>query len=98
MKVYIVVKHEYIEGDLENYTQTHILKVCLNKELAINLQKKYFLQFLQNEKYIKKDELERHKKIAENFVGNTFNGNIIEYKDFWGVGLEEYDISEGEQK
>lgn len=93
MKAYIVAKYEYIDGDLECYTETHILDVCLNKELAINLQKKYFLQFLNNETIpIPKDEFERYKKRIE-----KFNGRTEDYRDYWGIGVREFTIVE-EQK
>lgn len=91
MKAYIIVKDEYIEGDLENYVQTTILDVCLNKELAINLQKKYFWKFLLSQRGISKEDIEKYKQRAENFVGNT-----LAYKDYWGIGLEEYNIVEKE--
>lgn len=92
MKAYIIVKDEYIQGDLENYVQTTILDVCLNKELAIILQKKYFLKFLLSQRGFSKQDIEKYKQKAENFVGNT-----LVYKDYWEIELKEYNIVEKDE-
>lgn len=95
MKVYIVMKYEYIEGDRENYTEKIILDVCLNKELAVNLQKKYFLKTLLSQRGISKEDIEKYK---QRFEEEEFVGDTLDYKDYWGIGLEEYNIVEKEEK
>ena len=97
MQVYIVMKYEYIEGDMEYYTIPIILDVCLNKELAINLQKKYFLKFLQEEMPpITKESFERNKKRIEKFNGNT--EDCTDDYQSWGVEVKEFTIKQAQEQ
>lgn len=87
MKVYIVIKYNYIDGDLDSYVESDILDVCQSKELALQTQKKYILQFASQE------EIENLKKEIEKINSNKFQTIDFNY-NMTGVGVKEYDVKE----
>lgn len=96
MKAYIVAKYNYSCEGFDSWTETKILNVCLNKEIALKLYKKYYLEYFNKEIEIKRRYMTVDYLVEKR--DNTIQrakGERIGYDD-WEIGIEEYNIVEKE--